>query len=418
MKKILLLLSLIMTFVTINAQTSNGESVTDGQFNKWSIEFGGGFNKPLKPMRYSTSTISPYVIDLGARYMFNNKFGLKADLGYNSFQAGKNSTDFNTKYYRANLQGVVNLGRIMNFETWTNTLGLLAHTGFGVAQLEDQNSAIKDRMVNFLIGATAQVKLSNKFVLTGDLSTIYNAMQTNTFDAAAKNPNKGFSGQLFNGTVGLTYYLGQNEKHADWVTFIDKDFLTLKDRVNNLEKMLIDTDKDGVADYLDLEPKTLSGLMVDSKGIAVDLNRNGVPDELEGYLAKTYGNKTDEDTPLSDSKSITKLINGGYVAVYFDFNKSTPTDTSTDGINFVLNYLRNNPSSTVEITGYSDEVGDTVYNEKLSDERANVVKNILLKANIAPSRISVVAAGEDTSVDKNSSVARKLVRRVTFKINQ
>ncbi|MEO8238288.1 MAG: hypothetical protein ABI793_17080 [Flavobacterium sp.] len=46
------------------------------------------------------------------------------------------------------------------------------------------------------------------------------------------------------------------------------------------------------------------------------------------------------------------------------------------------------------------------------------MKNILLKASITPSRISVVAAGEDTSVDKNSAVAKKLVRRVTFKINQ
>jgi OOP family OmpA-OmpF porin len=42
--------------------------------------------------------------------------------------------------------------------------------------------------------------------------------------------------------------------------------------------MLIDTDQDGVADYLDLE-KTVS-VMVDSKGRAIDLNNNNVPDEL------------------------------------------------------------------------------------------------------------------------------------------
>jgi OOP family OmpA-OmpF porin len=33
---------------------------------------------------------------------------------------------------------------------------------------------------------------------------------------------------------------------------------------------------------------------------------------------------------------ITKLINGGYVATYFDFNKSTPTNVSTEGIDFIL----------------------------------------------------------------------------------
>jgi OOP family OmpA-OmpF porin len=44
------------------------------------------------------------------------------------------------------------------------------------------------------------------------------------------------------------------------------------------------------------------------------------------------------------------------------------------------------------------------------------VKNILLKANIDASRLNVIAAGEDSSVDKDSDGARKLVRKVTFKI--
>jgi outer membrane protein OmpA-like peptidoglycan-associated protein len=414
MKKIILLLVLLVTVVTVNAQTSTGESLTDGEFNKWSIEFAGGVNKPQRPMKYSTSTPSLYVVDLGARYMFNNKFGLKADLGYNSFQESKNTTDFDTKYYRIDIQGVANLGRIMSFETWTNTIGLLGHAGFGAAHFEDQNSAVKDRMINFIAGITGQVKLTNKLALTGDFTTILNASQDYSFDAASTNKSPGFSGILFNGTIGLTLYLGKNEKHADWITLIDKDALAQRERIDNLEKMLIDSDKDGVADYLDLEPNTIAGLMVDSKGRAVDLNNNGVPDELESYLTKTYSNKS--DAPISDSESITKLVNGGYVAAYFDFNKSTPTDSSIDGINFVVNYLRNNPSASVEITGYADEIGNASYNEKLADERANSVKDILLKARIAAERINVTSGGVDTSVDKDSALARKLARRVTFKI--
>lgn len=417
MKKIILLV-LLVTVAAVNAQTSTGESITDGNFNKWSVEFAGGFNKPQRPMKYYTTTPSLYVVDLGARYMFNNKFGLKADFGYNSFQEAKKSPEFDTKYYRVALQGVANLGRIMNFETWTNTIGLLGHAGFGAAQLEDQNSAAKDKMINFIAGVTGQIKLSDKLALTGDFTTILNASQELAFDAASRTKVSGFSGILFNGTIGLTLYLGKNEKHADWITLIDKDALAQRERIDSLEKMLIDSDKDGVADYLDLEPNTVAGLMVDSKGRAVDLNNNGVPDELEGYLAKTYANKSDADAPISDSESITKLVNGGYVAAYFDFNKSTPTDSSMDGINFVLNYLRNNPSASVEITGYADEIGNASYNEKLANERANSVKNILLKAKIAPERINVVSGGVDASVDKDSALARKLVRRVTFKIKQ
>ncbi|CAD0006858.1 MULTISPECIES: OmpA family protein [Flavobacterium] len=416
MKKIVLLLVLIATLGNVTAQTSTGESLTDGNYNKWSIEFAGGFNKPQKPMTFSTSTPNLYVVDLGARYMFNNKFGLKADFGYNSFQEGKNTPEFSTKYYRIGLQGVANLGRIMNFENWTNTIGLLGHGGFGAAHFEDQNSPIKDKMFNFIAGVTAQIKLSNKLAITGDLTTILNASQDYSFDAASTNKVAGFSGILFNGTIGLTLYLGKNEKHADWITLIDKDALAQRERIDNLEKMLIDSDKDGVADYLDLEPNTIAGLMVDSKGRAVDLNNNGIPDELESYLTKTYPNKINGNDPISDSESITKLVNGGYVAAYFDFNKSTPTDSSIDGINFVVNYLRNNPSASVEITGYADEIGNASYNEKLANERANSVKDILLKAKIASERINVTSGGVDASVDKESALARKLARRVTFKI--
>jgi len=432
MKKIILLFVLIATSVTVNAQTSTRKPITNDDYNKWSIELAGGFNKPLRPMKYFTSTPSPYVVDLGVRYMFNTKFGLKADLGYNSFQGGKKSIDFNTKYYRTDLQAVVNLGRMMDFETWTNTIGLLVHSGFGAAQLEDQNSAIKDKMINFIIGATGQIKLSNKLALTGDFTTILNARQSHTFDAASVNRGKGFSGILFNGTIGLTLYLGKNKKHADWVilidkdllalknkvdSLVDKDILALKNRVDNLENNLLDSDKDGIADYLDQEAGTIPDHMVNSKGKSIDLDNNGIPDELESYLTKTYANRTDNDSQqLTDSESITKLVNGGYVAAYFDFNKSTPTDSSIDGINFILNYLRNNPSASVEIIGHADEIGNALYNEKLSNERANSIKNILLKANIAASRISVVAAGEDTSVDKGSTLARKLARRATFKI--
>jgi OOP family OmpA-OmpF porin len=44
------------------------------------------------------------------------------------------------------LQAVANLGRIMNFETWTNTVGLLAHTGVGLGFLENNDNAyVKDR---------------------------------------------------------------------------------------------------------------------------------------------------------------------------------------------------------------------------------------------------------------------------------
>ncbi|TDE04432.1 OmpA family protein [Flavobacterium sandaracinum] len=418
MKKIIFSLVFGATISTMNAQMEPEKS-SEMDYNKWSIEVAGGVNKPQQPMTpgYFTSTPSAFVADLGVRYMFNNKFGLKADIGYNSFQAKKESIDFETNYYRANLQAVTNLGRILNFETWTKSIGLLSHTGFGYAQLRNQDNDIQDKMGNFITGVTGQVKLSNRLALTGDFTTIVNFSQGTAFDGASLTPEaRGFQGILFNGTVGLTVYLGKNEKHADWVIDNENEIEELRQKITDIETSMLDTDKDGVADYLDQEANTPEGAMVDTKGRSIDKNNNNVPDETEAYILKNYASKTGDSTVVYDNELIKSLINGGYVAVYFDFDKSTPTNVSTEGTDFILTYLRNNPSASVDIIGHADELGRSAYNDKLSNARAKNVKNTLVKANIDASRLNLIAAGEDTSVNKDSESARKLVRRVTFTV--
>ena len=403
---------------TLSAQTELVEKKEIG-FNQWSFELAGGFNKPQRPMTagYSTAVVSPYTVDLGIRYMFNNKFGLKGDFGYNSFTGEDESIAFDTKYYRADLQGVANLGRIMNFETWTKTFGLLGHAGFGLSFLERKDPTyVKDRMGNFMVGVTGQIKLSERIVLTGDFTTITNAKQNVAFDGASNNDLRGFNGSLFTGTAGITVYLGKNAKHADWVIENDDRFDAIDAKFMAIENKMLDTDKDGVADYLDEEANTPAGSLVDTKGRSIDKNNNGVPDETEAYVLKNYATNTTNSPLLSNNELITSLINGGYVAVYFDFNKSTPTNVSTEGTDFMLTYLRNNPSATIDIVGHADEIGRSAYNDKLSNARANNVKNTLVKAGISESRLNVIAAGEDTSVDVDSENARRLVRRVTFRV--
>lgn len=418
MKNILLTLTFALALNTMSAQTETVEKKAV-DFNQWSIELAGGFNKPQRPITagYSTSIISPYTVDLGVRYMFNNKFGLKADFGFNSLTGNDKSIDFDTKYYRADLQGVANLGRILSFENWTNTFGLLGHAGFGLSFLERKDPTyVKDRMGNFMIGITGQIKLTDRIALTGDFTSITNAKQNVAFDGSSANDIRGFNGSLFTGTVGLTVYLGKNAKHADWVIDNEDKFDAIDARFMAIENKMLDTDKDGVANYLDEEANTPAGAMVDTKGKSIDKNNNGVPDETEAYVLKNYASNTTNSPLLSNNELITSLINGGYVAVYFDFNKSTPTNVSTEGTDFMLTYLRNNPSATIDIVGHADEIGRSAYNDKLSNARAKNVKNTLVKANIDASRLNVIAAGEDTSVDKDSENARRLVRRVTFRV--
>jgi OOP family OmpA-OmpF porin len=423
MRKYLLTLTGVLALSSAYAQTE--EKTTDAntmnsEYNRWSLEVAGGVNKVQRPISvgYFQSTPSFYNADLGVRYMFNNKFGLKFDVGYYNLTEKNGSLPFESHYYRADLQGVANLGRIMSFETWTNTIGLLGHAGLGYGQMKTENKDFTDKMFNFMAGITGQIKISNRFALTGDFSTLVNMQQDKTWDGQNDVIElRGFQGLLFQGTVGVNYYLGSREKHADWVTMdsmLQQKVDELEGRISSIETGLTDSDQDGIPDMFDAEPNTMAGVAVDNKGRTIDRNNNGIADELERYFDSKYGASANGSS--GSGVDVKSLINDGYVNVYFDFNSSIPTTESAAGVNFLAKYLIANPSASADLIGYADEIGNTEYNQSLSQKRAENVKQILVDAGINASRLTVKANGEDNSVNKSSIGARQIVRRVTFQI--
>ncbi|RWW96660.1 OmpA family protein [Flavobacterium cerinum] len=418
MKKVVLPLLLVcLTSASLRAQEAQETTATgDNGYNKWSIEVAGGVNKPFRTFTpgFRTDRANLFTVDLGTRYMFNNKFGLKLDFGYNKFENNDESPKFESTYLRADIQAVINLGRVLSFEDWTSSIGLLAHGGGGVYQLSsDKGFDGEDYGANLIGGLTAQLKLSRSIVLTGDVTGIANGFQNRSFDGFTANNGKGV---VVNGTLGLTFYLGKHEQHADWATNEKKDELAaIEDRLGSIETMMNDTDKDGVPDYLDAEPNSTTGVAVDTKGRAIDLNNNGIPDELEKYVDAKNKEVIEKVGKGSGSGTdLEGLINGGYVNVYFDFNKDVPNAQSVGGINFLMKYLKENPSASADVIGYADEIGNTDYNKDLSKRRAENVKKILVDSGIAASRLNIIGNGEDTSVSKSSKEARQVVRRVTF----
>lgn len=418
MKKILLITSLI------TASCLYAQDMGNQDFNKWSIEVAGGMHKPARPMAggYYTDSPSFSQFSLGTRYMFNNRFGLKLDAGYSTFKEGDNSLPFKSNYYRGSLQGVANLGSILRFETWTNTFGILVHAGAGYSQLRpkepiDRNDA--DQMLNFIAGITPQVKLGNRVALNLDASLIGHARQDYTFDGTGFTNKRGFNGYLMNFSAGLTVYLGKHEKHADWApesNLSDERLMDFESRIAKIETDMIDSDQDGVPDYLDREPNTPSGVAVDTKGRAIDKNNNGIPDEMESALDARFAKKGEAGAAGSGGDIVKRLIDDGYVNVYFQFNSTKPETYSLEAINYLVKYMKENPSAKAELIGYADEIGNPNYNKTLSERRAKAVYDILIATGVSGDRLTHSGNGEDTSVDKSSSPARQLVRRVTFKL--
>ena len=430
MKKLILLISFsVFTLTQALAQDSIQSTVTD-EYNKWSFEINVGQSKGIKP--YSVGyfgsdpgkelggiTINHY--SGGVRYMFSPKFGVKADVAFDRLEnLSDESLDFEMQQIRFGLQGVVNGARLFDIQETLGRFGLLFHGGLQIAQMSPQTGPNEGRDEwngGIMFGVTPEFRITKNLAINADFTMLSNVRQHFNWDGSYSEPSNNLAGSMYTGSLGLSFSFGSEKIHGDWAVMRDKqqeEIEALEKRVGEIENNLADADQDGVPDYLDVEPNSIAGVAVDTKGRMVDLNKNGVPDEMEKYLNTTY--ITNQTLVDSEKETVKKLINEGYIATYFDFNKTKPTNVSTEGIDFILTYLRNNPTASVDIIGHADEIGKSPYNDKLSASRATSVKEVLMKAGIDESRLNVVPQGEDTSVDKGSAGARKLVRRVTFRV--
>jgi outer membrane protein OmpA-like peptidoglycan-associated protein len=88
-----------------------------------------------------------------------------------------------------------------------------------------------------------------------------------------------------------------------------------------------------------------------------------------------------------------------------------------------LEVLKENPGVTVRIEGHACSHGPEDYNLRLSERRANAVKEYLTKEGIAADRLSTIAYGktrplcvdEPTAKNKNDECMKKN-RRVHFEV--
>lgn len=103
--------------------------------------------------------------------------------------------------------------------------------------------------------------------------------------------------------------------------------------------------------------------------------------------------------------------------VFFDHDKSDILPQSYIELNKLVDFLTNNPSVTLEISGHTDNTGNDKYNAELSLARSKAVTNYIISNGIMDSRISYQGYGSLKPIDDNNSEeGRQNNRRVEFKI--
>jgi outer membrane protein OmpA-like peptidoglycan-associated protein len=104
--------------------------------------------------------------------------------------------------------------------------------------------------------------------------------------------------------------------------------------------------------------------------------------------------------------------------VLFDFNKYTLKPDAREKLAKISGILIAYPDLKVQVEGYTDNIGSDEYNQKLSEERADGVRDYLIAQSVPQSDVTAQGYGEsDPVADNSTSAGRAENRRVQLVVS-
>jgi OmpA-OmpF porin, OOP family len=171
----------------------------------------------------------------------------------------------------------------------------------------------------------------------------------------------------------------------------------------------LDTDGDGVPDYLDKQPNTPKGAKVDADGVAIDSDGDGVPDGIDKCPDTPPNVMVDEfGCPLAKPLTDKLILNIQYESGSFE-----PDASAKVILDELVLTMSAYPKLKIQVNGYTDALGSESGNLKLSQKRANAVKDYLLSKGVAPERMISQGLGEANPIsDNGTDEGRQKNRRI------
>lgn len=103
--------------------------------------------------------------------------------------------------------------------------------------------------------------------------------------------------------------------------------------------------------------------------------------------------------------------------IYFDFDKTTLKNESFVELDKVVDFLKQNQSVEIEISGHTDNKGSDDYNATLSQGRSEAVVSYIVSQGVDSYRLTAHGYGESKPIDTNDSdEGRANNRRVEFTV--
>jgi OOP family OmpA-OmpF porin len=179
----------------------------------------------------------------------------------------------------------------------------------------------------------------------------------------------------------------------------------------------LDSDGDGVFDGLDRCPDTPAGVKVNAEGCPHDSDGDGVPDYLDKCPAEPAPGTADgcppkvvapEPAPAAEPAAPRKLTLEG---VNFDNDSANLRPESIAILNHAAATLKEWGEIKVEVAGHTDSVDSDAYNLRLSQRRAEAVRDYLVRQGVPAERLTAKGYGEASPVADNKTAEGRFKNR-------
>src|SRR5690606_24447820 len=98
--------------------------------------------------------------------------------------------------------------------------------------------------------------------------------------------------------------------------------------------------------------------------------------------------------------------------VKFDFDRAEVKSGSYDDIRNLADFMKEYGQTSTVVEGHTDSVGTDAYNQRLSERRANAVRDVLVNQHgLDSSRIEAVGYGESRPVADNATEEGRAINR-------
>ena len=105
------------------------------------------------------------------------------------------------------------------------------------------------------------------------------------------------------------------------------------------------------------------------------------------------------------------------MVLYYSHSEANLDSADMMNLDKVVTFLNNNPSLNIVIEGYTSTEGESDFNQKLSEKRANASMEYLLSKGISKKRMKAIGYGEQFAIGDNDTEEGKIKsRRVVIRV--